>query len=241
VKKINMKVLVAIDEISNTPSIRDFCALFNVCKGDDLPMYLVMDGLYKNTTALENVRDLTFLKRVEKLRVEWLEKTEVYNAYKKYLHLEDGENQKYADKLTKISMGYPYAFQLIGYYTWLWLKEDERLLSDRYDEYEARLFEELDRNLSNYVYSTIWGEISETEQNILSVMACYSLYKVKDIRDKYNEIFVDRANMTSGNFSGYRDKLIGLNIIRSNANTKLEFALPRFDIYAKMNRDSRIE
>lgn len=240
VAMLNKKVLVAIDEISNTPAIRDFCGLFNVCKGSNLPMYLLMDGLYKNTTALENVSDLTFLKRVEKLEVNSLDNTEMFNSYKHYLHLEDADNPKYALKLVEKSKGYPYAFQLIGFYSWLWLKEDENIIKD-FDAFEEKLNAELDRNLSSYVYSTLWTEISPVEQDILSIMACFNLSKVGDIREKYEEIFPERAAMTSANFSKYRDKLIKMKFLKSTANTMLEFNLPRFDVFAIMNRNLAIE
>lgn len=239
VKKLGMKVLVVIDEISNSDGLREFCAMFNVCKGDGLPLYLLMDGLYKNTNALENVRDLTFLKRVPKLEVGSLDYIEMFNVYKRLLHMESGENQIFAEKLARMTNGYPYAFQLVGYYTWLWLKEDGATLED-YKAFEERLFAELDRNLNNYVYSTIWGEMAPTEQDILSIMACYNLNKVQDIRNKYMEIFPDRAEMTSGNFGKYRDKLIKSSVLRATANSCLDFALPRFNLYAIAYRNTAI-
>lgn len=239
VKKLGMKVLVVIDEISNSAGLRDFCAMFNVCKGDGLPLYLLMDGLYKNTTALENVKDLTFLKRVPKLEVGSLDHIEMFNVYKRLLHLESGDNQIFAERLCKITNGYPYAFQLAGYYTWLWLRKDGTIFDD-YNSFENRLLDELDRNLNSYVYSTIWTELSPTEQDILSIMACFDLNKVLDIRNKYMEIFPDRAEMTSGNFGKYRDKLLKFSILKSSSNTYIDFVLPRFNLYAIAYRNERI-
>lgn len=233
------KVLVAIDEISDTRAMREFISLFNVCKGSGLPLYLLMDGLYRNTTALENVPDLTFLKRVQKLEVGQLGIAEMFYSYKKHLHLMDGNNQMIAQRLAEMSKGYPYAFQLIGFYSWLWIKDDESILED-FESYTDRLNQELDKNLGSYVYSTLWTEISPTEQDILSIMAIYRLTKVSDIREKYNDIFPKRAGMTSSNFSKYRDKLLKMSILCSRANMRLEFALPRFDIYAMLNRNEEI-
>ena len=238
-KTMNKKILVAIDEVTNTPALRDFYALFNVCKGENYPIYLLLDGLYKNTNEIKNDKALTFLKRVQKLELGPLDRVEMFNAYKKLLHLENGNDNVYAERMAKISCGYPYAYQLIGYYTWLWLKDDDNLFED-FEAYEERLYIELDRNLNNYVYSTLWEEISPVEKNILSIMATYELTKVQDIRNKYNEIFTDMAEMTSSNFSKYRDKLIKFNLLKSSANTILEFVLPRFANYARINRDDRI-
>ncbi len=238
--RLGVKVLVALDEISDTKAIRSFVALFNVCKGEKLPIYLLMDGLYKNVTALENVPDLTFLKRVPKLEVGPLDMSEMFHSYRKHLHLEDDMNQLYAQRLAQLSRGYPYAFQLIGFYTWLWLKDDEKVINN-WETYKDRLDEELDRNLDSYVYSTLWTEISPTEQDILSIMAVYRLNKVGDIRNKYDELFPQRASMTSSNFGKYRDKLINMSILTSRANMYLEFNLPRFDMYAMMNRNGEID
>lgn len=238
-KKQNRKVMVAIDEISDTKAIREFVSLFNVCKGEKLPIYLLMDGLYKNMTALENVPDLTFLKRVQKLVMDPLNMAEMFYSYKKHLHLMDDKNQIIAHRLAEMTKGYPYAFQLIGFYTWLWYRENENLFDD-FDQYLERLNNELDKNLDSYVYQTIWTEISPTEQDILSIMAVYKLEKVQDIREKYNEVFPERAEMTSGNFSKYRDKLIKMSILSNRTSMNLTFNLPRFDIYAILNRNERI-
>ena len=238
-KRQNRKVMIAIDEISDTKAIRDFVALFNVCKGESLPIYLLMDGLYKNTAALENVPDLTFLKRVQKLEMSPLDISEMFYSYKKHLHLMDDKNQIIAQRLAEMTKGYPYAFQLIGFYTWLWYREDENLFDD-FDEFRERLNNELDKNLDSYVYHTIWDELSPTEQDILSIMAIYKLTRVQDIREKYNEVFPDRAKMTSGNFSKYREKLIKMSILSSRASTQLGFNLPRFEMYAIMNRNEEI-
>ncbi len=238
--KLGLKVLVTIDEISDTKALREFVSLFNVCKGAGLPLYLLMDGLYKNMTALENVRDLTFLKRVQKLEVGPLDISEMFHSYRKHLHLMDEKNQMTAQRLAEYSKGYPYAFQLIAFYTWLCLREDEKAADD-YDSFLDRLNVELDKNLNSYVYSSLWVEISPTEQDILSIMAIYRLNKVGDIREKYNEVFPKRAEMTSSNFSKYRDKLIKMSILSSRASTTLDFNLPRFDIFAIMNRNDEIE
>ena len=231
--KLGIKVLVALDEITNTPSIRDFCGLFNVCKGDGLPLYLLMDGLYKNTNSLENAKELTFLKRVQKLKVDALDISEMTRSYIKNLNLIKTGKTDCAKKLAEKTKGYPYAFQLTGYYTWLWLREDEKLLDD-YDSFENRLNEALDRDLISYVYSTLWSGISPVEKDILAIMAKHSLTKVKEIREKYNESFPERAELTSSNFSKYRDNLIRQDILRSPSNTILEFALPRFDTYVQI-------
>lgn len=235
---LGRKVLIAIDEISSTPSMREFCSLFNVCKGEGYPIYLIMDGLFRNMNNLENVNDLTFLKRVPHLSVGSLDILSMIQSYRQFLQL-DGNKEPYAVKLARLTKGYPYAFQLVGYYSWLMLHKDPDAIL-KYDEFESSLCGELDRNLSEYVYRTLWAELSPTEQRILSVMSVYALRKVGSIRKKYNEIFTESAPMTSSNFSKYRDALIRTQVLMSPANTMLDFCLPRFDLYAAACRDERI-
>ena len=229
--KLGYKVLVALDEISNTKTMRDFCAFFNVCKGDKMPLYLIMDGLYKNTNALENVLDLTFLKRVPKLEVGFLNKHEMVKSYIENL---SGISENYAVMLAELTKGYPYAFQLVGYYCWLGLYDGKNIEDDEFIRY---LNDKLDTDLGEYVYSTLWREISNTEQKILTIIARYKLTKVADIRKKYDELNAGKAKMTSANFSKYRDKLLKMNLIRSDANTYINLALPRFEYYILMQEN----
>ena len=229
---LGLKVLVALDEISNTKPLRDFCALFNVCKGDGLPLFLLMDGLYKNTYALENVSDLTCLKRVPKLEVGFLNKREMAKSYLENL---EGISENFAVKLAETAKGYPYAFQLTGYYSWLGLYEGRDIEAADFVGY---LNDKLDTDLGEYVYSTLWREISKTEQNILMIMARYKLSKISEIRSKYDELYPEKAEMTSANFSKYRDKLLKMSLIRSDANTYINLALPRFDYYILTSTES---
>ena len=235
---LQKKILVVIDEISNTKSLRTFCSAFNVCKGNGDPIYLVMDGLYRNTHALENVSNLTFLKRVPKLRVGKLDIGSVVESYRNHLNLDAPDKEIFAKKLARLSKCYPYAYQLIGYYSWLALMEDSSSIYD-FQTFREKILREVRTDLNSYVYETIWGEMSDTERDIVSIISVYGLSKVADIRRKFEELYPERAAMTPGNFSRYRDRLINTDVLENEGHGMLSLALPEFAGFVSLRASDR--
>ena len=79
---------------------------------------------------------------------------------------------------------------------------------------------EYDQYLEEYVYSKIWSETSPKDKEILSSMARSGETRIKNIREK--------INMTSGQFSIYRERLKNKGILDTRAYGEVSFALPRF-------------
>ena len=48
VSKLKKKVLITIDEVTNTESIRVFCSAFQIFMRQEYPVFLLMTGLYEN-------------------------------------------------------------------------------------------------------------------------------------------------------------------------------------------------
>ena len=59
-KKRGRKLLITIDEVTNNPNVRLFASIFQILIRKDLPLYLLMTGLYDNLRALQNEKSLTF-------------------------------------------------------------------------------------------------------------------------------------------------------------------------------------
>lgn len=53
-KKRGRKLLITIDEVTNNPNVRRFAGIFQIMLRKDLPLYLLMTGLYDNLRALQN-------------------------------------------------------------------------------------------------------------------------------------------------------------------------------------------
>ena len=70
IKRNNKKLLVSIDEVSNTQYMREFASCFQLLLREELPIYVIMAGLYENIHDLEDVENLTFLYRTPKYEME---------------------------------------------------------------------------------------------------------------------------------------------------------------------------
>ena len=66
-KKNGKRVLIAIDEVTSTPCMREFVHSFQMFVRQDLPVFLIMTGLYQNIDLLQNEKGLTFLYRAPKI------------------------------------------------------------------------------------------------------------------------------------------------------------------------------
>ena len=110
-----------------------------------------------------------------------------------------------------MTLGYPFAFQVLGYFTF----ENNGDL--------ARAIPQCRQYLEEYAYDKIWSELSEKETQILGVIAEEKCYFVKDLKEK--------LKMKPNMFSVYRDRLIRKGILTSEIRGKLEYALPFFDEY----------
>ena len=81
-RKHHKKVLVTIDEVTNNQNMRIFASSFQIFIRHDLPLFLLMTGLYENINKLQNEDSLTFLYRapkIEKKTEEDLYKTALVN------------------------------------------------------------------------------------------------------------------------------------------------------------------
>lgn len=83
-------------------------------KSQDLPVYLLMTGLYENVSALQNEKSLTFLYRTPKIHLGPLNIGTIAEDYRSVL----GLNEQEGLALAKLTKGYSFAFQVLGYFAW---------------------------------------------------------------------------------------------------------------------------
>lgn len=223
VKKMKRKVFIAVDEVSNTKSMREFASLFSICFRDGLPVYLIMTGLYKNTNALIHSEGLTFLLRTPRINLGALNLASTTRTYAGIFSL----SFESAKKMALFTKGYSYAFQVLGYLTWQ--LEDKSLIENDFAEYLRQIEDEFDRYLQSYVYLKMWSEISETDKKVLSVMSKYREKDIAKIRGHYSVEYPHDKPMTSNLFNTYRLRLLESGILKSESHGKLDFALPRFE------------
>lgn len=202
--KENKKLLVTIDEITANQNVKEFISQFQIFIRKNYNVFLLMTGLYENIYDLQNEKSLTFLYRAPKIELKPLSIPLIMQKYKEIFALEDKE----ALAMAKVTEGYPFAYQVLGY-----------LCFKNQTSYENVIFE-FDSCLEEYVYEKIWSELSNMDKVILSAMAKITSTKVADIRNV--------IDMDSNNFNVYRKRLLRKGIVKNSTYGHLSFILPRF-------------
>ena len=210
-KKHKKRLLVAVDEAVNNPYIREFSYSFQILLRHDYDLFLLMTGLYENIYELQNEKTLTFLYRAPKMELESLDLNMIADTYKGVFDLSEIE----AAKMAKLTNGYPFAFQVLGYLRW------ERGASSAED-----LLPEYDHYLADYVYDKVWHEMTDREKQITACMGNRDEFlKIKDVRES--------AGLESNLFSVYREKLKRKGLIDVSRYGFIKLALPRFGVFAE--------
>ena len=189
IQKLGKRLLITIDEVTNSENIKIFTSSFQIF-----------------------LKALTFLYRAPKLILEPLNYTAVRKSYADIFQID----LETAEKMTSLTKGYPFAYQVLGYL--YWLHRDTKSLEEILPEY--------DQYLEEYVYSKIWSELSELDKKILIEIATSGEYRIKNIRE--------RLGMRSELFSVYRERLKRKGVIDTREYGKIFMALPRFAEFVKV-------
>ena len=208
IKKHGKRVLITIDEASNTKEMRIFASSFQIFLRERLPVFLLMTGLFKNIDRLKNADGMTFLDRAPRTVLSPLDIREITRKYKETLGIGDDK----ATRLAGLTKGYSFAFQTIGYFTWENPDDPDKAMKDA----KAYLIE--------FAYHKIWSELSAKDREVVRAMAEVRSGEIMKIRT--------RLNYSSDQFNPYRNRLIKAGVVTSPAAGLLEFALPWFDEFA---------
>ena len=87
---------------------------FQILIREDLPVFLLVAGLYEDIEDVENTDGLTFFLRAETIRIAPLSLAIIKADYKETLELDE----KTALELARLTMGYAFAYQAFGKYMW---------------------------------------------------------------------------------------------------------------------------
>ncbi len=213
VKLAGKRLLITLDEAANSEYVRIFASSFQIFLRHDYPIYLLMTGLYENLYDLQNEKLLTFLYRAPKLVLEPLNYTAVRKNYMDIFGVDIGM----AEKMTVLTKGYPFAFQVLGYLYWENREKDIDDILPEYDQY-----------LEEYVYGKIWSELSQLDKKILTEISLSGESRVVRLRE--------RLEMKSELFSVYRERLKRKGVIDTREYGKIKLALPRFAEFVKMQQ-----
>ncbi len=206
-KNKNIKVLITVDEVVKNENMKLFASMFQIISGNHLPVFLLMTGLYENIKNLQDDKSLTFLYRSLKINLSALNINAISIKYKQVFALSDTDSLKMA----KLTNGYAFAFQVLGYLTF----RHNGNYKEAMDDY--RLY------LEEYSYKKIWSELSSKDKEIL-----YALARSKN--NKINEV-MEICNMDNNHFNPYRKRLLNKGVVVTKERGKLSFVLPLFKEY----------
>jgi energy-coupling factor transporter ATP-binding protein EcfA2 len=211
IQRMHKRVLITIDEVENSQTIREFVSAFQIYMRENYPVFLLMTGLYDNINALQNSNSVTFLYRAPKIEMGPLDTGAVVNSYKQIFYIDTN----HAKNLASLTMGYPFAYQVLGYLCY----------KNKCAVNPEPVIGEYDQRLSEYVYTKIWSEMSEKDKKIAVAMT--ETQEVSEIMEK--------SEMKKSEFSPYRARLIKRGLAYSPERGKLCFLLPRFAEFVEIN------
>ncbi len=208
-KKKNIKVLITIDEVDNSSDMKFFIQEFQSLIRQNYPIRLLMTGLYDNVSKLQDDKSLTFLYRAKKVYLSPLFIGSISSQYEQYLKCD----KETSIKLAKMTKGYAFAFQALGY---ILFKENKK-------DIDQNTLLEFDHYLAEYVYDKIYYELSTNEQKIVKSIKTDEDVKLKDIKDK--------TKISDSLMTLHKNNLIKKGVLTSNSYGTVCFALPRFSDY----------
>lgn len=215
-KKRNMWVLVTIDEVKDTPEIREFASVYQLLLRHECNICLLMAGLPENVSELQNDDVLTFLLRAGRITLKPIDLWMIRESYAKAFA---GHREITDENLTRISRmtrGYAYAFQLLGYYLWQESegKIDLQIIEQAEKSYRADLY------LNSYL--KIYQGLTGVEREFLMAMADYGEEEVP-----FGSI-VAAMGKSKSYVSVYRLRLLDTQVIETSRHGYVRFTLPLF-------------
>lgn len=210
IRRKKMRVLVTIDEVQKTEALIDFVQEFQILIRKDLPIYLIMAGLYEDIEDIENTDGLTFLLRAEKYEMKPLNTDVIRESYKETLKL----STDVANELATLTKGYAFAYQVIGYYMW---ESGKKQINDL-------ILSKVDAALREKVYEKIWSELRPMDKWFLSFIVKKDKMPVSELleltKKNHNEWSSPRKRLIE---KGVLEDIRGMVIIK----------LPRFKEYVE--------
>ena len=208
IRKHGKRVLITIDEVTNSRDIRVFASAYQIFLREELPVFLLMTGLFNQIDRLRNAEGMTFLERAPRTVLSPLNFSAMVDKYKSTLKVKEDT----AISLAKATKGYSFAFQVVGYYAW------------EHPDHPDQVFNEAREYLFEFAYRKIWSELSAKDRDLVRAVFRSETGEVSRVREL--------MNWTTNQFNPYRDRLLKSGVISSPQTGYVELALPWFGEYA---------
>ena len=218
------RFLITLDDVSATKEMREFAHTFQGLLRGKLPVHIIMTGLlanFREVTDKEEFKDCTFLMRAFQVHVEPLDCSQIAVAYLNVFGIAEAD----AIKLAKMTKGYAFAFQVLG---WLYF---EKNINGKNKNLEFEYTSELIK----YCYAKIWDELTEKEIEITKALVELNADEHKVKREEVMKHMEEGSKMSSATFNTYRERLIGKGIIATSKNRDGYYwiELPQFGVFVR--------
>lgn len=211
-QKLNLNILVTIDEVTSSQNIKIFASSYQIFIRRGFPLFLLMTGLPEHIIDIQNQKTLTFLYRSPMIKIQPLSLIDMEESYQEVFKHYSPELIQEMAKLTK---GYSYAFQVLGYVMWQENGTEIRQVLPKVRQY-----------LFQNAYEKMWSELSQKDQLFTKAIGATPT-KRQDILLK--------SGLSDDEYSVYRKRLLDRGIVQAPSRGSLVLTLPLFDqfIYDK--------
>lgn len=222
VRKNDVKVLITLDEVKLCQELKDFARCYQLLNRQGYPIALMIAGLSENISELKNENITSFLLRGKRIALSALNLSQVEASYSKVFK-ESGYqvSKKILEKMALMTMGYSYAFQLLGYLVLKAAKKSKVIDQNTLECIKSEYLLVLKQN----VYTKVLSSLSKQDRKFVLAMAqspkhCVS---IKEIHE--------RLNRPSNFVANYRRRLLDDQVIKSTNYGEVAFTLPFFKEY----------
>ena len=218
VQKEKKKVLITIDEAGTNKSMQVFCLTFQRLIRENLPVYMILTGLYQNIHYIKNMEGCTFLQRAPFIILQSLDLSAITVCYKRVF----GITKEEAVRLSRLTNGYAFAFQVLGklYFD----KADTTSIEDIILEYESELI--------IYSYNKIWSELSGKDRLVVKGMVKCGAEGTNPVN---RQVLMNETGFSSSMMNRYQSRLRekGILGVSSGVERGYYLTLPRFGNFVK--------
>ncbi|WP_257965816.1 hypothetical protein [Lactobacillus crispatus] len=202
--------------------MKDFARCYQLLNRQGYPIALMIAGLSENISELKNENITSFLLRGKRIALSALNLSQVEASYSKVFK-ESGYqvSKKILEKMALMTMGYSYAFQLLGYLVLKAAKKSKVIDQNTLECIKSEYLLVLKQN----VYTKVLSSLSKQDRKFVLAMAqspkhCVS---IKEIHE--------RLNRPSNFVANYRRRLLDDQVIKSTNYGEVAFTLPFFKEY----------
>ncbi len=214
--ELEIGLLITVDEVD--PKLEEIVQLATVYQhfiGEERNVSLLMAGLPHRISSLLNGRSISFLRRANQVKLGRINNADVKVAFAQTAEIGKKEvTEEALNVATNAIDGFPFMLQLVGYYSWdfangacIEIKNVERGVQAATDDMKERILR-----------ATL-DELSDRDLDFLHAM-------LKDEKTSRTSEIATRINMTTGNVSTYKKRLLEQGVIEEARRGEVRFALP---------------